>query len=144
MGLFKSQFNDEPDKQLFHSSGVLGSTDAETLGATSTETFEQRRQLRYRRKLIDDYKSAGVMHSYRLDAKMQQSRQSSAQPASQDAPSRTAELRSSTPARIDVIKAPKTRHSNRGAQGAAGTSSVARPAPRAFSEPSRRSYNPYQ
>ena len=140
MGLFRPRFTNTSSKQLFHSSGVVGDADAETLGATSAESFEQRQHLERSRRHIDGYRSAGVMHNYQKEARVQQSQHQVEARNEQEVSSRYTDgqrpsrVRGASLGRIDIVKPSRV-------TGGAGQNIPIRPS---FQEPTRRGYNPYK
>ena len=143
MGLW-SRFNSNSNKQLFHSSGILGDNDAETLGATSAETFEQRQQVNRNRQLVGSYRDAGVLHNYRKeahDAKQKEDDRHKHHHYTTNEPS--SRIRQVPSSRIDIVKSsrktPGPSANTRPSQGI--TPPVSRPS---FQEPTSRRFNPYQ
>lgn len=145
MGLW-SRFSSNSNKQLFHSSGVLGDNDAETLGTTSAETFEQRQQVNRNRQLVGSYRDAGVLHNYRKEAhdtkqKDDDRRKRHHYTTNEPSSSRIQRVPSS---RIDIVKSSRKTPGGPTANGRPGqgiTPPVSRPS---FQEPSSRRFNPYQ
>ena len=139
MGFLRSRFTKATDKQLFHTSGVVGGVDAETLGATSAESFEQRQQLEHNRQLVRGYKSAGVMHNYRKEAQTQRPQQPV---GAREAPGGYTDGQRAprtTSNRIDVIKS--SRQFGNVSRPGTGQSVPSRPS---FREPPTRGFNPYK
>lgn len=133
MGLLRPRLNNGPKRHLFHSSGVVGDTDAETLGATSAESFEQRQKLESNRRLIGGYKDAGVLHNYREDALEQRSKNHAAQ-YKDGVAQRTPRVQGRSTNPIDIVKSPRP-------IGDAGQNLPSCPS---FQEPTSRRYNPYK
>ena len=133
MGFLRSAFTSGPKKDLFHSSGIVGGSDAETLGATSAESFEQRRKLEGNRQLVGGYSDAGVLHNYRKDARGQQLQSQTDQARSTPEPG-SVRARGTYQNRIDIVKPIRQ-------VGGIGQNVPSRPT---FREPPTRGYNPYQ
>ena len=145
MGLF-SRFTTNSSRQLFHSSGVVGDTDGQTLGATSSESFEQRQQVERSRRLVGGYRDAGVLHNYRKEAHDDLASQNddTKNKKHHREERSTSQVRNIPSSRIDVVKSSRiTRASDMGSALPTGSrpSPISRPS---FQEPSGRRYNPYQ
>ena len=145
MGLF-SRFNTNSSRQLFHSSGVVGDADGQTLGTTSAESFEQRQQVEHSRRFVGGYRDAGVLHNYRKEAHdditSQKDDAKDKKPHHEDR--LTSRVRNVPSSRIDIVKSSRiTKASDTRSSTPAGkpNSIISRPS---FQEPSARRYNPYQ
>lgn len=146
MGLF-SRFNPDSPRQLFHSSGVVGDTDGQTLGTTSAESFEQRQRVERRRRLVGGYRDAGVLHNYRKEAR------NGITPQRDDAKDKilhhkeypTVLMKNIPLNRVDVVKSSRIKGSSQAESAALAqkpsNSAVSRPS---FQEPLSRRYDPYR
>lgn len=154
MGFFRSRFNNNSARQLFHSSGVVSDTDGKTIGSTSSESFEQRQKVEGNRRLVGGYRDAGITHTYRQEAhdtisgrsadsddknKKHHHRNSM---VTDRASSRVRDVSSS---RIDIMKPSSRIARDTGiAKPGMGPSKPVAPVKRTFMEPVTRKYNPYQ
>lgn len=154
MGLFRSRFNKNSARQLFHSSGVVGDTDGTTIGSTSSESFEQRQKIEGNRRLVGGYRDAGVLHTYRQEAHDQLSSQ---RPDSDDNHKKhhrhnsmvtdqpSSRIRNVPSSRIDIMKPSSRIARDIGiAKPGMGPSKPTTSVKRTFIEPVTRKYNPYQ
>ncbi|MFZ1258813.1 MAG: hypothetical protein WAQ25_05090 [Candidatus Saccharimonas sp.] len=72
MGLLSSRFNAMQPKTLHTNAMAEISADGKlVLGAASPETFEQRRRIDRNRQHIQSFRSAGIVHGYRTEARSQ-------------------------------------------------------------------------
>ncbi|HSX00376.1 MAG TPA: hypothetical protein VLH38_05045 [Patescibacteria group bacterium] len=154
MGFFRSRFNNNSARKLFHSSGVIGDTDGKTIGSTSSESFEQRQKIEGNRRLVGGYRDAGIMHTYRQEA---QSTTIGQQPDSDDKNKKhhhrnsmvtdrpSSRVRDVPSSRIDIMK-PSSRVIRDTGVAKLGTESTkpAASVKRTYMEPVTRKYNPYQ
>jgi len=154
MGLFRSRFNKNSARQLFHSSGVVGDTDGNTIGTTSSESFEQRQKIEGNRRLVGGYRDAGVLHTYRQEAHDQLSSQQPDNDSDHKKHHRhnsmvtdrpTSRIQNPSSSRIDIIKPSSRIARDTGiAKPGIGPSKPATAVKRTFMEPVTRKYNPYQ
>ena len=149
MKFLRPRFTNGSTRHLFHSSGVVAGADAETLGATSAESFEQRQQLEHNRQLVAGYRSAGVMHNYQQEAQGQRAQQQAddehrkyKKPARYAAGQRSPRLQGASPNRIDIVK-PSRQPGNVGGASGPTTGPIVPNRP-SFKEPANRRYNPYK
>jgi len=154
MGFFRSRFNNNSARQLFHSSGVVGDADGKTIGSTSSESFEQRRKVESNRRLVGGYRDAGIMHTYRQEAHDA----ISGQPTDNDDKNKkhhhrnsmvtdrpTSRVQNVPSSRIDIMKPSSRIARDTGiAQPGMGPTKPATSVKRTFMEPVTRKYNPYQ
>lgn len=154
MGFFRSRFNNNSARQLFHSSGVVGDSDGKTIGSTSSESFEQRKKIEGNRRLVGGYRDAGIVHTYRQEAHDTISGKSADSDDKNkkhhhrnsmvvDRPS--SRVRDVPSSRIDIMK-PSSRIARDTGIAKPGTGPVkpTASAKRTFMEPVTRRYNPYQ
>jgi len=153
MGFFRSRFNNNSERQLFHSSGVVGDNDGRTIGSTNSESFEQRQKIEGNRRLVHGYRNAGIVHTYRQEAHDTLSNQQGNGDDKDRKHHRTSMvtehpnsyIQNPSSSRIDVIKsssriARDTGIAKRGMGPVKPTTNVKR----TFIEPVTRKYNPYQ
>ena len=124
-----SQFTN-PDTPEFHSHAIAkaDSQQARTIGSTDKSTFSQRKSLEHNRQMVPGYQSAGLLETYRQEARFHQTDTSRARhhPA-------------------NTQQTPEIVHRT----NAAGTPPIppSQQAPSipktSFSEPQARKYNPY-
>jgi hypothetical protein len=156
MGLFRSRFNNNSARQLFHSSGVVGDGSGDTIGSTSAESFEQRKKVETSRRLVDGYRNAGIVHNYRKEAYDSLASQSTDDNNKQDDAQRrrtslvvdrsTSRVRNVASSRIDIMKPSSTRvmRDSGVVKPGMGPARPATSVKRTFIEPVTRKYNPYQ
>jgi hypothetical protein len=154
MGFFRSRFNNNSARQIFHSSGVVGDADGETIGSTSAESFEQRKKIEGNRRLVGGYRDAGIMHTYRQEAHDAISSQSADNDDKNkkhhhrnsmvtDRP--TSRVQNVSSSRIDIMKPSSRIARDTGiAKPGMGPSKPTTSIKRTFMEPVTRKYNPYQ
>jgi len=154
MGFFRSRFNKNSARQLFHSSGVVGDADGKTIGSTSSESFEQRQKVESNRRLVGGYRDAGIVHTYRQEAHDAVS----GQPADNNDKNKKHHHRNSMvtdrvgsrvrdvpSSRIDIIKPSSRVIRDTGvAKPGMGPSKATASVKRTFMEPVTRKYNPYK
>ena len=156
MGLFRSRFNNNSVRQLFHSNGVVGGGDGDTIGSTSAESFEQRKKVETNRRLVDGYRNAGIVHNYRKEAYDSLAGQSTDDDSKQDDKQRhrnsmvvdrpTSRVRNVTSSRVDIMKpsSSKIMRDTGVAKPGMGPTRPSTGVKRTFIEPVTRKYNPYQ
>lgn len=156
MGLFRSRFNNSSARQLFHSSGVIGGGDSDTIGSTSTESFEQRKKVENSRRLVDGYRNAGIVHNYRKEAYDSLASQSTGDDNRQDDKHHhrnsmvidrpTSRVRNVASSRVDIMKpsSSKIMRDTGIAKTGMGPVRPVQSVKRTFIEPVTRKYNPYQ
>ena len=158
MAIWKRRTTNKANKEVFHSSGMVAGSAAETLGSTNSETFEQRRTTDRNRQMVGVYRDAGVIHTYKHAAR---THRTSHHVGTATLVSGSDTHKAAHTHRIDVVKghakvarkqvakdepAPAKRVYNRREM-----SDIRRPGVQvkpvvkpAFHEPTGRKYNPYQ
>lgn len=157
MGFLSNRFTFNSKGNPFHSSGVVNdSGQGETLGSTSAESFEKRREIDHNRQHVNRYGEAQVVHGYRTQAvdsgdlttsriSEEEHGQRSKRHSSQTIP-RTSRIDDRGTSRVDVVKRVDPRNAEMkptfGYQPRArGADTPVRPV---FREPSSRGFNPYK
>ena len=151
MGFLSSRFLPNNSRgNPFHSSGVVNETSqGETLGSTSTESFEQRKVVEHERKVINRYADAQVVHGYRTQAAssgdLATSRVDS--PSTPQAAAHAQRAGGRSTSRVDVVR--RGLDAPTGGRGRFAYKprerSIGSVAPRpSFREPGSRGYNPYK
>lgn len=161
MALWKRFGNNKADKEVFHSSGIVAGEVAKTLGSTSKETFEQRKQIERNRRVVNKYRNAGVVHAYGHEARVHREHRKH-HSASTNNYNVEAGAAHSRERRIDVVnprvkarndsKAEDSKRPQQRTRSPRIISDVSRPSAVAtkpqitpkFHEPASRRYDPYQ
>lgn len=155
MAFLSSRFGFNSTRGQFHSSG-LTTGNGVTAGATSSQSFEQRKQIEHNRRTITSYRDATIINAYRKDAyasdkskseedkrKKRHTHRTSRVDIDEQPSSRVCYVQSS---RIDVVKTSR-RAFNAGQSPAPQTADhapryqIERPS---FREPQSRGYDKYQ
>ncbi len=153
MGFFRSRFNNNSARQLFHSSGVVSDADGEKIGSINSESFEQRQKVEGNRRLVGGYRNAGIVHTYRQeahDALFSQQGNSDDKDKKYHRTSMvtdrpTSYIQNPSSSRIDIMKPSSRIARDTGiTKPGIGPTKPTTGVKRTFMEPVTRKYNPYQ